>query len=52
MARRWVLLGCALAAPRGCGGGVQIWDLPGSAANCVQWGTGRGGLLRQGYVPN
>jgi hypothetical protein len=32
-------------------GGVQIWDLPGSAANCVLWGTGRGGPLRQGYVP-
>ena len=32
-------------------GGVQIWDLPGSAPNCVLWGTGRGGLLRQGYVP-
>jgi hypothetical protein len=31
-------------------GGVQIWDLPGSADNCVAWGTGRGGLLRQGYV--
>jgi hypothetical protein len=35
----------------GSAGGVQIWDLPGSAANCVQWGTGRGGPLRQGYVP-
>ena len=32
-------------------GGVQIWDLPGSATNCVLWGTGRGGWLRQGYVP-
>lgn len=32
----------------GADGGVQIWDLPGSAPNCVQWGTGRGGLLRQG----
>jgi hypothetical protein len=32
-------------------GGVQLWDLPGSAANCVLWGTGRGGPLRQGYVP-
>jgi hypothetical protein len=32
-------------------GGVQIWDLPGSSDNCVLWGTGRGGLLRQGYVP-
>jgi len=32
-------------------GGVQIWDLPGSKDNCVLWGTGRGGLTRQGYVP-
>ena len=30
-------------------GGVQIWDLEGSATNCLQWATGRGGLLRQGY---
>ncbi len=29
-------------------GGVQIWDLPGAANNCLQWPTGRGGLLRQG----
>lgn len=29
-------------------GGVQIWDLPGAMTNCVQWSTGRGGLLRQG----
>jgi len=29
-------------------GGVQIWDVPGSAPNCMQWSTGRGGLLRQG----
>jgi hypothetical protein len=35
----------------GSDGGVQIWDLPGSADNCVLWGTGRGGALRQGYVP-
>lgn len=33
-------------------GGVQIWDLPGSSNNCVLWGTGRGGALRQGYRPN
>jgi hypothetical protein len=33
-------------------GGVQIWDLPGSGTNCVLWGTGRGGNLRQGYVPS
>ncbi len=32
-------------------GGVQIWDLPGAKDNCVLWGTGRGGWLRQGYVP-
>ncbi len=32
-------------------GGVQIWDLPGAEDNCVLWGTGRGGWLRQGYVP-
>ncbi len=32
-------------------GGVQIWELPGSGDNCVLWGTGRGGLTRQGYVP-
>lgn len=29
-------------------GGVQIWDLPGARLNCVLWGTGRGGWLRQG----
>lgn len=32
-------------------GGVQIWDLPGAADNCILWGTGRGGPFRQGYVP-
>lgn len=31
-------------------GGVQIWDVPGSSANCVPWPTGRGGMLRQGSV--
>jgi hypothetical protein len=31
-------------------GGVQIWDVPGSATNCVLWGTGRGGYLRQGQA--
>jgi hypothetical protein len=30
-------------------GGVQIWDVPGSAGNCLLWPTGRGGYLRQGY---
>lgn len=29
-------------------GGVQIWDLPGSADNCLIWPTGRGNYLRQG----
>lgn len=38
----------ALGGPEG---GVQIWDLPGSADNCVLWGTGRGDALRTGYVP-
>lgn len=33
-------------------GGVQIWDLAGSKDNCILWETGRGGFLRQGYVPN
>jgi hypothetical protein len=33
-------------------GGVQIYDVPGASDNCVMWGTGRGGLLRQGsYQP-
>jgi hypothetical protein len=32
----------------GADGGVQIWDLPGSRPNCIRWGTGRGGWLRQG----
>jgi hypothetical protein len=32
----------------GADGGVQIWDLPGSADNCPIWPTGRGNLLRQG----
>ena len=29
-------------------GGVQIWDVPGSEGNCLEWPTGRGGYLRQG----
>lgn len=29
-------------------GGVQIWDVAGSAANCVLWPTARGGDLRRG----
>ena len=32
-------------------GGVQIWNLPGSSDNCLLWPTGRGNVLRQGYVP-
>jgi hypothetical protein len=32
-------------------GGVQIWDLPGARDNCILWGTGRGGWLRQGRAP-
>jgi hypothetical protein len=32
--------------------GVQIYYVPGSSDNCIMWGTGRGGLLRQGsYQP-
>jgi hypothetical protein len=31
-------------------GGVQIWDLAGSAANCLAWPTGRANLLRQGQL--
>jgi hypothetical protein len=38
-------------SPGGGLSGVQIWDLPGSSTNCVLWGTGRGGWLRQGYLP-
>lgn len=26
-----------------------VYNIPGSATNCVQWGTGRGGLLRNGF---
>ncbi len=32
-------------------GGVQIWDLPGAADNCLIWPTGRGDMRRRGYVP-
>ncbi len=32
-------------------GGVQIWNVAGSAANCLLWPTGRGSYLREGnYV--
>jgi hypothetical protein len=30
---------------------VLIYEVPGSAPNCVLWGTGRGNLRRDGYVP-
>jgi len=29
-------------------GGVQIWEVAGSYANCLAWPTGRGNALRQG----
>ena len=29
-------------------GGVQIWDVAGSAGNCIEWPTARGGNLRAG----
>jgi hypothetical protein len=29
-------------------GGVQIWDVSSARTNCIQWGTGRGGYLRNG----
>lgn len=32
-------------------GGVQVWDVPGARDNCILWGTGRGGWLRQGRAP-
>jgi hypothetical protein len=32
-------------------GGIQIWDVAGSADNCVEWGTARGNNLRDGQVP-
>jgi hypothetical protein len=32
-------------------GGVQIWDVDGSADNCVEWGTARGNNLRDGQAP-
>jgi FG-GAP-like repeat len=33
-------------------GGVQIWDVPGSHTNCMQWTTGRGNYLRNGNYGN
>ena len=33
-------------------GGVQVWDIPGSADNCLAWPTGRANLLRQGQLPD
>jgi hypothetical protein len=32
--------------------GVAAYDLPGSAAGRVLWGTGRGGILRSGSIPS
>lgn len=32
----------------GGSGGVQIWDVPTAGTNCIKWGTGRGGYLRNG----
>jgi hypothetical protein len=29
---------------------VRVYGVPGSAANCVLWPTGRGNLLRNGLV--
>lgn len=28
---------------------AQVYNVPASSANCLQWSTGRGGLLRNGY---
>jgi hypothetical protein len=30
---------------------VRIYKVPGSAASCLLWPTGRGNLLRNGLVP-
>ena len=30
---------------------VLVYEVPGSAENCLLWPTGRGNLLRNGYVP-
>ncbi len=30
---------------------VKIFSVPGSAANCLLWPTGRGNYLRNGFVP-
>lgn len=34
------------------GAQVLIYDVPGSATNCLPWPTGRGNLRRDGYVPS
>ena len=34
----------------GAGGSVQVLTVPGSSPNCLPWPTGRGNLLRSGYV--
>jgi hypothetical protein len=31
--------------------GVLVYRVPGSAENCLLWATGRGNLLRNGFVP-
>jgi FG-GAP-like repeat len=33
------------------GGGVQVWTVPDSLANCLEWPTARGNLLRTGAYP-
>ncbi|MEZ4361815.1 MAG: VCBS repeat-containing protein [Kofleriaceae bacterium] len=38
-----------LKDPEAGGRAAQVFTVPGSATNCVQWGTARGGLLRSGY---
>jgi hypothetical protein len=32
--------------------GIDVFKIPGSAANCVLWGTGRGNWLRNGMGPS
>ncbi len=31
--------------------GIDVFTVPGSAANCLPWPTGRGNLLRNGAGP-
>jgi len=30
---------------------VQVYHVEGSASNCLLWATGRGNLMRNGFVP-